>query len=837
MSDTITIIKTLGNVRMTKLWRADGSIEGYGEAKNFKIKSLGVNSLQELAGVLGELVAQPQVCVIRGTLKVDSAPDLGDYPNTYLRRSINFNDVPHHWMMCDIDGYSHENALEAPTVAIDAFVAEHLPPAFNGASYVWQLSSSAGRVSGELKAHVWFWLKVPASSAQLRPWGQHLPIDQSVFNTVQAHYTAGPVFEDGVEDPVPARFGFSTGWFDEVDLDLADVAPQELERREDGDYELVDPREKPGVVGAFCRAFTIEEVLVRWLSGRFRFQHDDDDRRLTYKIGHGAVGGAFITNDRLHVVNKHATDPGEGRALNAFDLVRVHKFGHLDEGADVLDLVQIQGRPSHVAMVELCKALPEVGGELDAGKALAVSDWESRIAQAGLSEMESLAADIGHDAGLVDTARLIPLLRDRFRALGVAMPVADLRRLLHPRARQALPDVSPDGAPQQTIENVRTVLENEGVHVRYNCINKREEILIPKMTWSMDNVGEASLAHVRSLCHRYDVKTNYLKSMITAIADGNIYNPVVTWVTSKPWDGVSRLQDFYDTLVETPGAITKDAKHLMMRKWLIQTVAAAFAPDGVMGRGVLTLMGRQYLGKTRWLLSLAPADLGVISVGKNLNVHDKDSLMQVLGCWIAELGELDATFKKSDISALKAFLTQVIDEIRRPYAALTSRQVRRTSFFATVNDPEFLTDQTGNTRFWVIPVDAVLSDHDVDMQQLWAEVLELWVGGEVHWMTQGEMVELGLHNEQFEQGDPIIELVTDGLNWSSFSPERFKWMSASEVLRWLGMANPSKRDATVAANAILKLNGKNKKRSNSTRYLAVPVSRAEGGLVPDDTKW
>jgi putative DNA primase/helicase len=232
-----------------------------------------------------------------------------------------------------------------------------------------------------------------------------------------------------------------------------------------------------------------------------------------------------------------------------------------------------------------------------------------------------------------------------------------------------------------------------------------------------------------------------------------------------------------------------------------------------------------------------PANLNLVNTGKSLNVHDKDSLMNVLSGWLAELGELDATFKKSDIAALKAFLTQTVDEIRRPYAAASSRYARRTVFAASVNDETFLGDPTGNSRFWVIPVSAVVHDHSIDMQQLWAEVLALWKAGEVHYLSQSEMGEVSVHNNQFEQSDPIVELITDGLAWADFSETRCKWMSASEILRWLDVRSPSKRDTSLAGAAVLKLNGGLKKRLSTGRYLAVPLSKAMGVVDVGGEVW
>jgi putative DNA primase/helicase len=71
-------------------------------------------------------------------------------------------------------------------------------------------------------------------------------------------------------------------------------------------------------------------------------------------------------------------------------------------------------------------------------------------------------------------------------------------------------------------------------------------------------------------------------------------------------------------------------------------------------------------------------------------------VMSAVSHWVVELGELDSTFKKSDVSVLKAFITRRQDKLRRPYARRDSVFPRRTVFAGTVNDYQFLHDNTGN---------------------------------------------------------------------------------------------------------------------------------------------
>jgi putative DNA primase/helicase len=313
--------------------------------------------------------------------------------------------------------------------------------------------------------------------------------------------------------------------------------------------------------------------------------------------------------------------------------------------------------------------------------------------------------------------------------------------------------------------------------------------------------------------------------MVTLIADKNLFNPVVEWVQSAPWDGASRVEQFYGTVVENRAECLPETKRLIMRKWAVSAIAAAFSPNGIQARGVMVFQGQQYAGKTRWIDSLAPKDLEFVKTGRALNVHDKDSVKQIISCWISELGELDATFKKSDIAALKAFITNDSDELRRPYAEGESKYARRTVFAASVNEKRFLQDDTGNSRFWVISIDAIRHDHGLNMQQVWAEFYQMWQAGETHYMTADEMGLVNANNETFMASDPISEMIESHLDWDNFSPVECEWMQPSDVLRWIGHKNPTKSESTLAGKAILRLNGGCHRKSNGRRLSGVPKTR------------
>jgi putative DNA primase/helicase len=229
MTDTISTLHHTTSL-LAKTWKADGTMSAYGDAKFFKLVEKQVHNLTELSALLTKIEAHPKACVIRGKY---AGPELAqqrdpEFQAGKVRRALDyFDDQPLHTVLIDIDKFEPltADALTDPLMAIDEFVFSMLPEAFHGAGYHWQLSNSAGHPTKgtELRAHLWFWLDTALTSAQLKTWAKAtgLKADLALFNPVQVHYTALPVFEEGQLDPYPTRSGFVGGLFgDEVVLEI-----------------------------------------------------------------------------------------------------------------------------------------------------------------------------------------------------------------------------------------------------------------------------------------------------------------------------------------------------------------------------------------------------------------------------------------------------------------------------------------------------------------------------------------------------------------------------------------------------------------------------------------
>ncbi len=224
-----------------------------------------------------------------------------------------------------------------------------------------------------------------------------------------------------------------------------------------------------------------------------------------------------------------------------------------------------------------------------------------------------------------------------------------------------------------TKDNIGGVLTVHGVDVRYNVIKKKLEIDIPNMEFIADMHEEASLIEIEDRCINMGIPHTKVRDYLKVLA--REYNPVKEWIDSERWDGVDRLPIFMDSLTTEESS---QLKEMLLKKWLISCVAAAYEKNGVELEGILVLQGAQGLGKTLWFKRLCDYNKGWLLEGATLNPSDKDSVKRAVSHWIVELGEIESTFKKSDIDQLKAFVTAKTDELRG--APLSMPVLMRESF-------------------------------------------------------------------------------------------------------------------------------------------------------------
>ncbi len=381
------------------------------------------------------------------------------------------------------------------------------------------------------------------------------------------------------------------------------------------------------------------------------------------------------------------------------------------------------------------------------------------------------------------------------------------------------PVVTKNNKPTQVSENLKALLNHRSITVRYNQIKKNTEILIPGMQCVLDERDNTSLTILIDEAVKAGLSPTRIDEMASAIASQNPFCPVQTYIESKPWDGKSRI-DLFCNQINTPhSAMAK----FLIKKWLLQSVAAVYESKGINGAGVLVFTGSQGVGKTRILRDLASGIQDVFLEGATLNPDDKDSVLTCCSHWIVELGELDATFKKSDLAQLKAFLTRNSDTLRRPYARKDSMFPRRTVFAGTVNDFQFLHDPTGNRRFWPIEVLSITRNNNIDYQQLWAEFKVIYNSRKESWhLTAAEIDQLNIYSEQFNVIEPVVEKLLKKYDFVTCNNWQPKMMS--DICIDIGIEKPTRGDMQRLAAAIKKNNGnQTPKESNGKKYHWVPA--------------
>ncbi len=320
------------------------------------------------------------------------------------------------------------------------------------------------------------------------------------------------------------------------------------------------------------------------------------------------------------------------------------------------------------------------------------------------------------------------------------------------------------------------------------------------------------MAHIKSLLRLNDISVNDVESVVAAVADRDQFNPVAIWIESKEWDGVDRLADFYDTLTECDD-FPKPLKERLILRWMISAVAAVFLPQGFKSRGVLTLQGPQSIGKTSWIAALVPGATlreSVLKLDHHMDAGDKDSKIAAATHWIVEIGELESSFRR-DVARLKGFITSDYDKIRVPYGRAASNFPRKTVFCATVNDDRFLVDNTGNTRWWVIPVVRIKYQHGLDMQQVWAQILLEYKKGEQWWLTQAEEEGLETLNRNHRNISVVEERVLPLLDLSRKDEDGLPAMTPTELLQKVGYRSVSNPQAKECGNLLRQYLGEPKK--------------------------
>lgn len=379
-------------------------------------------------------------------------------------------------------------------------------------------------------------------------------------------------------------------------------------------------------------------------------------------------------------------------------------------------------------------------------------------------------------------------------------------------------DLNSRGAPLATIENLERLLKAHGITISYNRIYKDIDIHLPGKELNIENKFDCASAELVSLATEYKMPAGNIDRYLVAIAQKNRINPVATWIESIAWDGQPRLEEFYATIESED----EELKKLFMRKWCISAIAAAYIEEGVSAHGVLVFQGDQYIGKTQWFKRLVDEEFkDFVKDGLHIDLKNKDTLIACFSRWLVELGEIPSTFRKSENDALKAFITADRDLLRVPYGKAFSEFPRSTVFFGSVNDRKYLSDPTGNRRFWTVACKRIHHDHSLNMQQVWAEFKVLYDNKESWFLTHEELAQLNLSNEEHELVDPIYEKLVESYEWGR---DHVSEKTATKILEEIGIKNIGRGETTKCGMFLRKL-GSLARRSNGVSLNSMPPTR------------
>ena len=505
-------------------------------------------------------------------------------------------------------------------------------------------------------------------------------------------------------------------------VDYRDVSAWPVSSRE-GDvlaHEIKkagDPTKKPGLIGAFCRAYTIEDAIDNFLADQY--ERTATEGRYTYKLG--SVAGGLVCYEGKFAFSHHETDPASRQLCNAFDLCRIHLYGAKDEGSRALDITR---KPSYLAMTEFAS--------------------QDRNVKLILSrDKQQAAADDFADVELPED------YNDEWKG--------DL-------------EYSKSGKLQCTIGNIILILENDPAlrgHIVHDLFAGFDGVVggLPwnKKATQWTDSDDANL--------RVWLETNYgltgkekIADALTAVLTRHSYHPIRDYLNGLTWDGTPRLERL---IIDYIGAEDTELNRVMTRKHFTAAVTRVFKP-GCKYDYCLVMTGPEGAGKSTLLNKMG----GQWFNDSITTTEGKEGMDQLRRAWIIEMGEL-ASIKRSDVESIKAYLSKRVDIYRAAYARRTAEHPRQCIFCGTTNEALFLKGSNGNRRFWVIAVDPTLRKYsawqdaiDRDRDQLWAEAMHYYQQGEKLYLDDRLEAQAKQRQAEYndDHDDPLADMLLNFLD-------------------------------------------------------------------------
>lgn len=450
------------------------------------------------------------------------------------------------------------------------------------------------------------------------------------------------------------------------------------------------PLEKNGIVGAFCRVYDIHDAIEHFLPDTYEKY---DDNRYTYKGG-STSGGLVLYDNGVFAYSHHGTDPASGKLCNAFDLVRIHLYGNLDDDTS-------PGTPSH-KMPSFMKLQDE---------AMQIPEVREELAKANFERLKDRFDDPDEDYDWVGQLTC-----------------------------------NKNGKFDNTINNVRLIMEHDaGLRGKYFYDTFKERMtvcgdlpwckLADRMTTTWTDTDDAGLRNFLEIKYEI-VNTMKIGDAVLLAMQSCMRHPVREYLLSLKWDGVARADTIF---IDYLGAEDTEYTRTVTRKALIGAVARIMQP-GCKHDHILVLVGPQGCRKSTTLAKLGKSWFS----DSFYTVQGKEAYEQIQGFWLIEMGEMAAT-RKAELESIKQFVSKQSDSYRAAYAKRTQEHPRQCAFFGTTNDDEFLRDATGGRRFWPVTVtDKGRETGDYFtaeiVDQVWAEIVMRYSAGE-NWYLDNAKIE------------------------------------------------------------------------------------------------
>jgi predicted P-loop ATPase len=445
-----------------------------------------------------------------------------------------------------------------------------------------------------------------------------------------------------------------------------------------------DPIRKGGLIGAFCRTYSIEEVIEAFLSDIY--QPSVVPERYDY-IPADSTAGVVIYNGK-YAYSHHATDPACNQLCNAFDLVRIHRFGYLDEEKN-------EGKQllSVKAMLEFCTMDEKVKKQLAKEREEEIKEEFEKVEDIQLTDNEEKEEDLTWQLEL---------------------------------------ELNKNGSVKDTPTNILTIMRHDPrlQCIAYNQMKYLIDVNGP-LPWEQvkDGWNDSDHSNLKMyLDKHYGIwSPAKVKDALITAASERVFHPIKDYMEGLPvWDGRERMDSL---LIDYLGAEDNNYTRAVIRKTMVAAVARIYEP-GTKFDYILVLNGPQGIGKSTFFAKLAGqwfSDSLTVS-----DMRDKSGAEKLQGYWILELGEL-AGLRKMDVETVKSFITRTDDKFRQSYGINVENHPRQCIIVGSTNNISgFLRDITGNRRFWPVRVgDGKKSVWEMtDIDQIWAEALQYYRNGE-----------------------------------------------------------------------------------------------------------